>query len=554
MTITAEPPSQTLPQYRHQPLHTPDSPLASRLSVVGTMHDRFEEILTDEALDFVCGLHGQFAGRRAELLAVRRSREDQRLPFRFLTETVEIREDPAWRVAPIAPGLADRRCEITGPPTRKMTIGALNSGAQVWMADFEDATSPTWFNIIDGQLNLYDAIRRQIDFTDGDGRRHELGRDTATMMVRPRGWHLTENHLVMDGQPIPAAFVDFGLFCFHNAQTLISNGRGPYFYLPKMESHLEARLWHDVFAWAEDVLGIPHGTIRATCLIETLPAAFEMTEILYELREYSAGLNAGRWDYIFSFIKNFADDPSRVMPDRTTITMTVPFMRTYTELLVKTCHERGAHAIGGMAAFVPSGADPEATSVALERTRADKAREAGDGFDGSWVAHPGLVPTCTEVFSSVLGDRPNQIDRRRDDVEVDADQLIALGDMPHSVTLAGVRTNLRVPLAYLSAWLGGRGAVAINHLMEDAATVEISRMQIWQWIRHSMRMTGGVLITRDLVAAMLSEEVEQTLEDTDPRERWQVTAARDILEHGCLGEEFPSFVTSYGYSHYLAGP
>jgi malate synthase len=554
MTITAEPPSQTLPQYRHQTLHTPDSPLTSRLSVVGAMHERFEEILTDDALDFVCGLHGQFAGRRAELLAVRRSREDQRLPFRFLTDTVEIREDPAWRVAPIAPGLADRRCEITGPPTRKMTIGALNSGARVWMADFEDATSPTWFNIIDGQLNLYDAIRRQIDFTDTDGRRHELGREPATIMVRPRGWHLTENHLVMDGQPIPAAFVDFGVFFFHNAQTLISNGRGPYFYLPKMESHLEARLWHDVFAWSEDVLGIPHGTIRATCLIETLPAAFEMTEILYELREYSAGLNAGRWDYIFSFIKNFADDPNRVMPDRTTITMTVPFMRTYTELLVKTCHERGAHAIGGMAAFVPSGADPEATAVALERTRADKAREADDGFDGSWVAHPGLVPACTEVFSSLLGDRPHQIERRRDDVELAAEHLIALGDMPHSITLAGVRTNLRVPLAYLSAWVGGRGAVAINHLMEDAATVEISRMQIWQWIRHSARMTGGIPITRDLVAAMLSEEVEQTLEDTDPNERWQVTAARDILEHGCLGEEFPSFVTSYGYSHYLAGP
>lgn len=553
MTITAEPPSQTLPQYRHQPLHTPDSPLTSRLSVVGTMHDRFEEILTDEVLDFVCGLHGQFAGRRAELLAVRRSRENQRLPFRFLTETVEIREDPAWRVAPVAPGLADRRCEITGPPTRKMTIGALNSGARVWMADFEDATSPTWFNIIDGQLNLYDAIRRQIDFTDTDGRRHELARETATIMVRPRGWHLTENHLVMDGQPIPAAFVDFGLFFFHNAQTLIDNGWGPYFYLPKMESHAEARLWHDVFAWSEEVLGIPHGTIRATCLIETLPAAFEMTEILYELREYSAGLNAGRWDYIFSFIKNFADDPSRVMPDRTTITMTVPFMRAYTELLVKTCHERGAHAIGGMAAFVPSGADPEATSVALDRTRADKAREAGDGFDGSWVAHPGLVPTCTEVFSSVLGGRPNQIERRRDDVDVDADQLIALGEMPHSVTLAGVRTNLRVPLAYLSAWLGGRGAVAINHLMEDAATVEISRMQIWQWIRHRAQMTGGIPITRDLVAAMLAEEVEQTLEDTEPDQRWQVTAARDILEHGCLGEDFPSFVTSYAYSHYLAG-
>jgi malate synthase len=552
MTITAEPPSHTLPQYRHQPLHTPDSPLTSRLSVVGTMHDRFDEILTDDALDFVCELHGQFAGRRAELLAVRRSRGNQRLPFRFLAETVEIREDPAWRVAPLAPGLADRRCEITGPPTRKMTIGALNSGARVWMADFEDATSPTWFNIIDGQLNLYDAIRRQIDFTDADGRRHELSREPATIMVRPRGWHLTENHLVMDGQPIPAAFVDFGLFFFHNAQTLISNGRGPYFYLPKLESHAEARLWHDVFAWSEEVLAIPHGTIRATCLIETLPAAFEMTEILYELREYSAGLNAGRWDYIFSFIKNFADDPSRVLPNRDAITMTVPFMRAYTELLVKTCHERGAHAIGGMAAFVPSGADPEATSIALERTRADKAREAGDGFDGSWVAHPGLVPTCTEVFSSVLGGRPHQIEHRRDDVEVSVEQLIALGDMPRSITLAGLRTNLRVPLTYLSAWVGGRGAVAINHLMEDAATVEISRTQIWQWIRHSVHMTGGIPVTRDLVAAMLAEEVEQTLEDTDPEQRWQVTAARDILEHGCLSEEFPSFVTGYGYSHYLA--
>jgi malate synthase len=552
MTITAEPPSRTLPQYRHQPFQT-HSPLTSRLSVAGTMQDRFGEILTEGALDFVCGLHGQFAGRRAGLLAVRRSRSDQGLPFRFLPETAAIREDPTWRVAPLAPGLVDRRCEITGPPTRKMTIGALNSGARVWMADFEDATSPTWFNIIDGQLNLYDAIRRQIDFTDADGRRHELSRETATIMVRPRGWHLTENHLVMDGQPIPAAFVDFGLFFFHNAQTLISNGQGPYFYLPKLESHAEARLWHDVFAWSEQVLDVPHGTIRATCLIETLPAAFEMTEILYELREYSAGLNAGRWDYIFSFIKSFADDPSRVLPNRDTITMMVPFMRAYTELLVKTCHERAAHAIGGMAAFVPSGADPEATSVALERTGADKAREAGDGFDGSWVAHPALVPTCTEVFSSILGDRPHQIGRRRDDVEVTAEQLIAPGVMPRSITLAGVRTNLRVPLTYLSAWVGGRGAVAINHLMEDAATVEISRMQTWQWIRHSARMTGGVPITRDLVAAMLAEEVEQTLEDTEPEQRWQVIAARDILEQACLGEEFPSFVTSYGYSHYLSG-
>jgi len=553
MTITAEPPSRTLPQYRYQASHLSRSSLTSELSVDGTMHDRFDEILTEEGLDFVCRLHGQFAGRRAELLAVRRSRSDQKHPLRFLPETAAIREDPTWRVAPLAPGLADRRCEITGPTTRKMTIGALNSGARVWMADFEDATSPTWFNIIDGQLNLYDAIRQQIDFTDADGRRHELNRDTATIMVRPRGWHLTENHPVLDGQPIPAAFVDFGLFFFHNAQTLINNGLGPYFYLPKMESYLEARLWHDVFAWSEEVLGIPRGTIRATCLIETLPAAFQMTEILYELREYSAGLNAGRWDYIFSFIKNFADDESRVLPDRTSITMTVPFMRAYTELLVKTCHERGAHAIGGMAAFVPSGADPDATSVALERTQADKAREAGDGFDGSWVAHPALVPTCTEAFSSVLADRPHQVERRRDDVAVTAEQLIDLGDMPHSITVAGLRTNLRVPLAYLSAWVGGRGAVAINHLMEDAATVEISRMQIWQWIRHAARMTGGIPITRDLVAAMLAEEIEQTLEDTDPDQHWQVLAARDILEHGCLGEDYPAFVTSYGYSHYLAG-
>jgi malate synthase len=554
MTITAEPPPRTLPQYRYQASHAPRSSLTSELSVVGALHDRFDEILTEEGLDFVCRLHSQFAGRRAELLALRRSRSDQKHPFRFLPQTAAIREDPTWRVAPLAPRLVDRRCEITGPPTRKMTIGALNSGARVWMADFEDATSPTWFNIIDGQLNLYDAIRQQIDFTDADGRHHELGPQPATIMVRPRGWHLTEHHLVMDGQPIPAAFVDFGLFFFHNAQALISNGQGPYFYLPKMESHLEARLWHDVFAWSEEVLGIPRGTIRATCLIETLPAAFQMTEILYELREYSAGLNAGRWDYIFSFIKNFADDESRVLPDRTSITMTVPFMRAYTELLVKTCHERGAHAIGGMAAFVPSGADPDATSVALERTQADKAREAGDGFDGSWVAHPALVPTCTEAFSAILADRPHQIERRRDDVVVTAEQLIGLGDMPHSITVAGLRTNLRVPLAYLSAWVGGRGAVAINHLMEDAATVEISRMQIWQWIRHAARMTGGIPITRDLVAAMLAEEVEQTLEDTNPDQRWQVTAARDILEHGCLSESYPSFVTSYGYSHYLAGP
>ncbi|GAA3640625.1 malate synthase A [Microlunatus ginsengisoli] len=552
MTITAEPRFDTQQHYAHSPFRTPHRPLTSRLRVTGASGERYEEILTDGALDFVCGLHRQFAGRRAELLAVRRCRRDQPRPYEFLPETASIRNDPSWRVAPTAPGLEDRRCEITGPPTAKMTINALNSGARVWMADFEDATSPTWSNVIEGQLNLYDAVRRQIDFTGPDGRRYELNRDTATIMVRPRGWHLTEKHLVMDGQAIPAAFVDFGLFFFHNALTLINDGRGPYFYLPKLQSHHEARLWHDVFAWAEEALGIPHGTIRATCLIETFPAAFEMAEILYELRDYSAGLNAGRWDYIFSFIKNHADDPSAVLPNRAEITMTVPFMRAYTELLVKTCHERGAHAIGGMAAFVPSAASPEATATALEKTRSDKAREAGDGFDGSWVAHPGLVPTCTEVFSGVLGERANQLDRRRDDVHVTARELSDLGDLPRTVTLSGVRTDLRVPLVYLSSWVAGQGAVAIDHLMEDAATVEISRMQLWQWIRHRATTSGGVQITRELVSAMLAEEVERMLERTPESERWTITAAQDILEHGCLDEEFPSFVTSYGYSHYLA--
>ncbi|HET9650265.1 MAG TPA: malate synthase A [Microlunatus sp.] len=552
MTITAEPSFTTAALYSHAPFRSPQPSLTSRLRVTGEFHPRFEQILTEGALDFVCGLHRQFAGRRAELLAARRSRRGEPRPFDLLPETAPIRDDPTWQVAPIAPGLEDRRCEITGPPTRKMTVNALNSGARVWMADFEDATSPTWFNVIDGQLNLYDAVRRQIDFTGDDGRRYELDDDTATIMVRPRGWHLTEKHLVMDGQAIPAAFVDFGLYFFHNALTLIHAGRGPYFYLPKLQSHLEARLWHDVFSWAEEVLGIPHGTVRATCLIETFPAAFEMTEIVYELREYSAGLNAGRWDYIFSFIKSFADDPMRVLPNRDKITMTVPFMRAYTELLVRSCHERGAHAIGGMAAFVPSAASADATATALEKTRSDKAREAADGFDGSWVAHPALVPTCTQVFDEVLGERPHQIERRRDDVHVTADQLADLGDLPRSISLGGVRTNLRVPLIYLSEWLGGRGAVAIDHLMEDAATVEISRMQLWQWIRHGARTSGGVVITRELVAAMLAEEVEQLLEQTRDEDRWRVSAAQDILEQGCLGEDFPSFVTAYGYSHYLA--
>ena len=434
-----------------------------------------------------------------------------------------------------------------------MTIGALNSGARVWMADFEDATSPTWFNIIDGQRNLYDAIRRQIDYTDETGRRHELAEQTATIMVRPRGWHLAEHHLRLHGEPIAGALVDFGLYFFHNAKTLIRNGHGPYFYLPKLESHSEARLWHDVFAWSESQLGLVPGTIRATCLIETFPAAFHMTEILYELREYSAGLNAGRWDYLFSVIKNHANDRARLLPDRDQITMTVPFMRAYTELLVKTCHERGAHAMGGMAAFVPSSADPDATERALAKTRADKTREVEDGFDGSWVAHPGLVQACTEVFDSRLGERANQLDRQRDDVAIGAAELDATARVPGEVTLHGLRRNIRVSLAYLRAWVQGRGAVAVNHLMEDAATVEISRMQIWQWIRHGARTREGVVITRHLVADMVVNETVRALAEGSGADSCAVEAARDILEHGCLGEQFPSFLTEYGYARYLTG-
>lgn len=520
------------------------------LRVLGPQHPGFGDILTPAALDFVAELQRRFGAARRELLTRRNSTAPAAVT-EFGADTAAVRADRSWQVAPPAPGLADRRCEITGPPTRKMTIGALNSGARVWMADFEDATSPTWFNIIDGQRNLYDATRRQINYIDETGRRHELKEQTATIMVRPRGWHLSENHIQLHGRPVAGAFVDFGLYFFHNAKVLIENGRGPYFYLPKLESHIEARLWHDVFAWSESELGLLPGTIRATCLIETFPAAFQMTEILFELREYSAGLNAGRWDYLFSMIKNHATDRARILPDRDQLTMTVPFMRAYTDLLVKTCHERGAHAIGGMAAFVPSSADPEATERALAKTRADKTREVQDGFDGSWVAHPGLVQVCTEVFDRRLGERANQIDHQRDDVVVEAAELDASDRVPGEVTLHGLRTNVRVSLAYLRAWVEGRGAVAVSHLMEDAATVEISRMQIWQWIRHGARTAEGVTITRELVADMMTSETIRALNEGSSADSCAVEAARDILEHGCLGQEFPPFLTEYGYDRYL---
>jgi malate synthase len=523
-------------------------------TVRGTIHPRFDEILTPAALAFVARLDGAFAGRRAELLAARRDRARRIAAGEtpdFLPHTATIREDPTWQVATPAPGLTDRRCEITGPPTKKMTVNALNSGAKVWMADFEDATAPSWFNIIDGQLNLFDAIRGNADFVSDDGKSYTVGAQTPTIVVRPRGWHLCEKHLSVDGRPLPASLVDFGLFFFHNARRLIDDGVGPYFYLPKLESHLEARLWNDVFALAQDLLGIPPGTIRATVLIETLPAAFEMDEILYELREHSAGLNAGRWDYIFSYIRTFAfRGADHVLPDRSQVTMTTPFMRAYTELLVATCHRRGAHAIGGMAAYVPTRSDEAATRTALARVQADKDREAGDGFDGSWVAHPALVPTCLEAFDTVLGDRPDQRDRRRTEVRIEPDDLLTVRGSGARVSLEGVATNISVALRYLANWVGGSGAVAIDNLMEDAATVEISRAQLWQWVHNGTRLVEGPRLTREMVASMIDEETGRlNREGYAPRP--DVESARDVLIEVALGDHMPGFFTPYAYVRYL---
>jgi malate synthase len=530
------------------------APRASAVTVEADLQPRFDEILTADALDFVAELTRQFGPRRAELLQARADRYAAGSPghkLDFLAETAEIRADRSWRVALPAPGLSDRRCEITGPTSRKMTINALNSGARVWMADFEDGTAPTWFNVVDGQLNLFDALRREIDFTDENGRRYELGAQIPTVLVRPRGWHLYERQLTLDGAPVPGAFVDFGLYFFHNAQTLIASGAGPYFYLPKMESHREARLWNEVFTFAQERLEIPYGSIRATCLIETTPAAFEMEEILYELRDHSAGLNAGRWDYIFSMIKNFADFPDHLLPDRSQVTMTSPFMAAYADLLVKTCHARGAHAIGGMAAFVPSKANPDATAAALEKTRADKMREARAGFDGSWVAHPALVRTCVDAFDAVLGDRPNQLDKQRADVTVTREALTDVGSAGGEITLDGVRTNVAVSLEYLAAWIGGAGAVAINNLMEDAATVEISRMQIWQWVHHGAPTADGTPVTADLVRGLLDEEVERLSRDADEPGKARVAAARTVFETAALAEQWPQFFTNFAYDSYL---
>ena len=481
-----------------------------------------EDVLTRDALDLVARLHRELNPRRRELLELRRQRQAEldlgALP-RFLPETKSVREAD-WRVAEAPPDLRDRRCEITGPVDRKMMINALNSGARVFMADYEDACSPRWENVVEGQRNVSDAVRGEISLETPE-KVYRLGEEVATLLIRPRGWHLPERHAFVDGEPVSASLFDFGLHMARNAREQLERGSRPSFYLPKLESHLEARLWADAFALAEEELGLAAGTIRCTVLIETILAAFEMEEILYELRDWGCALNAGRWDYIFSAIKKFRTR-DWVLPDRAQVTMTVPFMRAYTELLVATCHKRGAHAIGGMAAFIPSRKDPEANEIALAKVREDKEREAGDGFDGSWVAHPDLVPVCTEVFGGAFGERPNQLDRRREEVVADETALLSIPDTPGEVTEAGMRTNVSVGVRYLDAWLHGVGAAAIDNLMEDAATAEISRSQIWQWVkrgrvdekvvRHEIELVDAGDEARELFAAVaLSEELEDFL-------------------------------------------
>jgi malate synthase len=489
-----------------------------------------DQVLTDDAVDFLTRLQREFGPRREQLLAARHARaerlRDGELPD-FLPETADVREGD-WRVQPVPAELQDRRVEITGPVDRKMVINALNSGAKVFMADFEDSNSPTWQNCIEGQVNLADALERTISLETGE-KQYRLNDDTATLLVRPRGWHLDERHFKVDGVPISASLFDFGLYFFRNH----ARG-GTWFYLPKLESHVEARLWNDVFVWTQAELGVPQGTIKATVLIETILAAFEMDEILYELRDHSAGLNAGRWDYIFSVIKKLGHRPEFVLPDRADVTMAVPFMRAYTELLVKTCHARGAHAMGGMAAFIPSRRDPEVNAAALAKVREDKEREAGQGFDGTWVAHPDLVPVAMEIFDRVLGERPNQVDRRRDDVGSTAADLLDVGATPGAITMAGLHNNVSVGIQYLAAWLRGSGAVAIFNLMEDAATSEISRSQVWQWLRH------GKVAPADVEAA-IEEELAKL--DGDYEE------ARQLFEQVAMGDEFVEFLTLPAYEH-----
>jgi len=509
---------------------------------------RSNEILSDDALAFVVELERRFGPRRLELLERRADRQRRldtgELPD-FLAGTREIRESE-WTIEPVPPDLLDRRVEITGPTDRKMVINALNSGARMFMADFEDANSPTWRNMVEGQANLVDAIERTIELATPE-KHYRLNDEVATLLVRPRGWHLTERHLRVEGAPVSASLFDFGLYLFHNGKRLVEKGTGPYLYLPKLESHLEARLWNDVFVHTETSLGLAPGTIKATVLIENVLAAFEMDEILWELRDHVAGLNAGRWDYMFSAIKKFRTRPEFVLPDRNSVTMTAPFMRAYTELLVKTCHRRGAHAMGGMAAFIPSRRDLELNERALAKVGEDKRREAGDGFDGTWVAHPDLVPTAKAEFDRVLGERPNQLERQRPEVSVGAADLLDVAATPGEITEEGLRNDVSVGIQYLSSWLRGTGAAAIYNLMEDAATAEIARSQVWQWVRHGR-------FDRDRVREVIGEELERLRAEfgDEVYDRSRAGEAREIFEQVALGESFVEFLTLPAYD-YLEG-
>ena len=522
------------------------------LEVTAPSVPRSEEILTPEALAFVADLDARFHDRRDELLAARVARRAEIArtgTLDFLPGTAAIR-DGDWVVSPIPGDLRDRRVEITGPTDAKMAINALNSDALVWLADLEDANTPHWRNVLGGQITLYDAVRRQLEYTSPEGKEYALTDPDhiPVILPRPRGWHFDEEHITAaDGRPVVAALVDFGLYFFHNARELLSRGSGAYFYLPKMESHLEARLWNDVFTHAEAALEVPHGTIRATVLIETITAAFEMDEIIYELREHMAGLNAGRWDYLFSIIKNFRDaGPSFTLPDRGAVTMDAPMMKAYSDLLVRTCHRRGAFAIGGMAAFIPSRKDAEANERAFAKVREDKTREVDAGFDGSWVAHPDLVPLCAEIFSKALGDRSNQLDVLRDEVSVSAADLLAVDRTPGERTEEGLRGNVRIGIQYLQAWLSGNGAAGINNLMEDAATAEISRSQVWQWINNSATLDTGEVITRELVETIVEEEYAALGQGE------HLADARRLFAESALSEDFPDFLTLPAYRVILA--
>jgi malate synthase len=526
---------------------------AAGVEIRGGDVPRSDEILTTAALEFVARLHREFNATRERLLDARHARQARmdadELP-EFLPETQHIREGD-WTVAPVNNrDLQKRWVELTGPTERKMLINALNSGADVYMADFEDANTPTWQNMVEGQVNLVDAVERTISFENPDGRTYRMNDQTATLLVRPRGWHLPEKHVVVDGTPVAGALFDFGLFFFHNARKLIEKGSGPYFYLPKLENHREARLWNDVFEFAQDALQIPRGTIKATVLLEIVLSAYEMNEILYELRDHSAGLNAGRWDYIFSIIKKFNSRPDFLLPDRAQVTMTVPFMRAYTELLVKTCHRRGAFAMGGMAAFIPSRRDPKVNEVALPRVREDKLRESRDGFDGTWVAHPDLVPVAREVFADFMGEHANQLDRQRPEVSVGSQQLLDLRVPGGEITENGLRNNISVGIQYIESWLRGTGAAAIFNLMEDAATAEISRSQVWQWVHHGATLSNGQQITRELVLKLEGEELDKIRQNlgSAASSGHRLDEAQQLFEQVALSEQFTEFLTLPAYA------